>query len=232
MNEKINVKATKVGTRKKIVKIVKIILLIIVFILLVLYLVMGVIYNSGNFSITLDKNLYFDKGIIIYDDPDYKVYRSELFAETIPTFDNISGKWIPEDVWAGNGSNNGKNYMAYSFYMENEGKDPANIWAEVIIDDVIKNLDEAVRVRVYKDGEYNTYAKLGANGEAEPETESFYNDKYIMLEEVKDFKPGDIIKYTVVVWLEGADPECTDNILGGEIKFHMNFNSEFVEEEK
>ena len=68
-----------------------IILLIVFFlILLISYFVIGIIYNSGNFSITLDKNLYFDKGLIIYDDPNYKVYRTELYAEAPKSFDNIS----------------------------------------------------------------------------------------------------------------------------------------------
>ena len=31
------------------------------------------------------------------------------------------------------------------------------------------------------------------------------------------------------MWVEGSDLDCTDNILGGEIKMHMQFNSEFKE---
>ena len=31
------------------------------------------------------------------------------------------------------------------------------------------------------------------------------------------------------MWVEGTDIDCTDNILGGEIKVHMDFNSEFIE---
>ena len=50
-----------------------------------------------------------------------------------------------------------------------------------------------------------------------------------MEEHVENFKPGDINKYTVVVWIEGTDPDCTDNILGGEFKAYMNFSSEDAE---
>jgi hypothetical protein len=39
-----------------------------------------------------------------------------------------------------------------------------------------------------------------------------------------------ISKYTIVLWIEGSDPECTDNILGGEFKVHMDFKSENTEE--
>ena len=41
---------------------------------------------------------------------------------------------------------------------------------------------------------------------------------------VTDFKSGSIDKYTVVIWLEGWDPECVDNIMGGEVKLSMNFH--------
>ena len=122
--------------------------------------------------------------------------------------------------------------MSYTFYIENLGDKITNYWSEIVIDDVIKNVDEAVRVRVYKNGEYATYAKLAKNGQPEKETVPFESDKIIKSERVENFKPGDKNKYTIVIWLEGTDPECNDNILGGEIKIHMAFNSEFVEEEK
>ena len=232
MNGEIILRASRVKRKKKFVKIAKLALLISILVLLVLYVVISIVYNSGNFSITLDRNLYLKNNIIIYDDPDYKVFRAELFAPTVESFDNISHKWIPTDLHEYDGSNNGESYVAYTFYIENLGNDTSNYWSEIIIDDVIKNVDEAVRVGVYKNGEYTTYAKMAANGQPEKGTVPFESKEIIMREHVKNFKPGDKNKYTIVIWLEGTDPECNDNILGGEIKIHMAFNSEFVEEEK
>ena len=217
---------------KKVKKILIVVLLFIFLLLLILYYTIGIIYNSGNFSVTLDRNLYFDKGLIIYDDQNYKVYRSELLAPAPETFDNISYKWLPEDIdKQKGGSHNGDNYLAYTFYVENTGSDVSDYWSEVVIEDVIKNVDEAVRMRIYKNGEYVTYAKVGADGQPEPNTVAFQDEKVIVLEHTPNFKPGDIDKYTIVLWIEGADPECTDNILGGEFKVHMNFHSEHVDEE-
>lgn len=229
MKEEIVVGVNRVKRRKKIVKIAKLALLFLLLGLLISFLVAGVIYNNGNFSITLDKNLYFDRGIIIYDDPDYKVYRTELYAPAVDYFDNISYKWLPDNLGEVNGSQNGENYIAYTFFIENTGEDVSDYWTEIIIDDVIKNVDEAVRIRIYKNGEYETYAKMGANGEAENETIPFVSDRLVAMDHVEEFSPGDINKYTIVMWIEGSDPECTDNILGGEIKVHMEFNSEFIE---
>lgn len=229
MNSKFAVNTEKIKREKKIKRIVKILLLIMLLILVLLYFVFGIVYNSGNFSITLDKNLYFERGLIIYDDPDYKVYRSELFALPPSSFAEISYKWLPEDLYNYEGEHNGRNYLAYSFYVENIGDTIADYWSEIIVDDVIKNVDEAVRIRIYKNDDYVTYAKLSNTGAPEKETTPFTSDTLVTSDHVENFKPGDKIKYTVVLWLEGSDPECNDNVLGGEFKVHMEFNSEFVE---
>lgn len=229
MNSKFLLDTEKLKHEKKTKRIIKLTLLILLLLLALLYFVFGIIYNSGNFSITLDKNLYFENKIIIYDDPNYKEFRSELYADGPETFDNISYKWLPNDLYKGEGEHNGYNYLAYSFYVENTGENTVDFWTETVIDDVIKNVDDAVRIRIYKDEQYVTYAKLGANGSPEKDTTPFVSDKLINMDHIENFKPGDKIKYTIVLWLEGTDLECTDNILGGEFKVHMEFNSEFVD---
>ena len=230
-NSVVTKSALKVKRRKKIIKYSKLALLAVFLILLMSYVVTSIIYNNGNFSITLDKNLYYDKNIYIYDNVDYKVYRSELYATAVESFDNYSANWLPDDInESEGGSHNGDNYIAYTFYIENFGDKVSDYWSEIIIDDVVKNVDEAVRIRVYKDDTFVTYAKAADNGGPENGTIAFESDTLVAVDHVADFKPGDIIKYTVVIWLEGRDPECTDNILGGEIKLHMEFNSEFIDE--
>ena len=72
---------------------------------------------------------------------------------------------------------------------------------------------------------------MGANGQPEPNTVPFVDGKTVALQQVTNLKPGDIDKYTVVLWIEGSDPECTDNILGGEFKVQMIFNSTHTDEE-
>ena len=229
LNSEIEVSVKKLKRKKKAVKITKVIVLSVLLVLLLSYIVMNLIYNNGNFSITLDKNLYFSRGIVIYDDPDYKVFRTELYAKSVDYFDNISYKWLPDDLDSTNSSHNGDNYVAYTFYVENTGSDTSDYWYQIIIDDVIKNVDEAVRIRLYRNGTYVTYAKLGMNGQPEKETEPFVNSELVTYDHIEQFKPGDIDKYTIVMWVEGSDLDCTDNILGGEIKMHMQFNSEFKE---
>ena len=230
MKSKVKLSASKVKQEKKTNKIFRIVLILIILILLILYFVIGIIYNRGNFSITLDKDLYFESGLMIYDDPEYKVYRSELLAPAPDTFDSMSYKWLPDNLGEEKlGTHNGDNYLAYTFLIENTGDKEVNYISRVVIEDVIKNVDEAVRIRVYKGSEYVTYAKLSNKGEPEEGTVSFLEDKIVMEEHINNFKPGDINKYTIVMWIEGTDPDCTDNILGGEFKAYMNFSSEDAE---
>ncbi|HHX94174.1 MAG TPA: hypothetical protein GX690_03660 [Tenericutes bacterium] len=231
MSDKIFLKASRVKQRKKIMKIARLIALILALLLLISYIVIRIIYGSGTFTIRLDRKLYYDRGLIIYDDPNYMVFRSELHAEPVDFLDNISYKWLPTDLHEHEGgSHNGDNYIAYTFYLTNTGEYPVNYWSEITIDYVMKEVDEAVRVRVYKNGEYKTYAKIGKNGRPEPETVPFVSDRIITTEFVERFQPEETNKYTIVIWLEGTDPECTDNILGGEIKLSMSFNAEILDE--
>ncbi len=230
MDNKYTVDAQKIRRDKKILKIAKLAIVIIILAIIFSYMVIGFVYNSGNFTITLDDNLYYERNIIIYDDPNYKTYRSELFAETDVFFDNTTEVMVMNDlVPSEGGSHNGHNYIAYTFYVENIGDEPSDYYYQVIIDDVIKNVDEAVRIRVYKDEEFKTYAKVSATGDPEEDTIAFESDELVAFDHVENFVPGDTDKYTIVVWLEGKDPETTNNIIGGEIKMHMEFNSEFVE---
>ena len=145
--------------------------------------------------------------------------------------DNISIDWIPTNIdTEANGSHNGDNYIAYTFYVENEGTDTVDYWYSIVIDDVIKNVDEAARVMIYLNGEKTVYAKINAlTNEPEKDTTPFFSKDKAVLEERKAFSPGDIDKFTVVIWLEGDDPDCTDNILGGEIKMHMEIREEYTD---
>ena len=231
MQDKVKITSKKVLREKRLRKIFLILIVLLLFLLLLFYMIVGIVYNRGNFSITLDKNLYFDRGLIMYDDPEYKVYRPELYAEAPSTFDNISQYWLPEDITEyGGGSHNGKNYLAYTFYVENIGEEIRDYWSEVYIEDVSRNVDDAVRIRIYRNGEYVTYAKAKANGEAETNTTAFLSETLAGRMHIENSMPGDIDKYTLVIWLEGSDAECTDDILGGEFKVRLRFNSEYVEE--
>lgn len=85
---------------------------------------------------------------------------------------------------------------------------------------------------VFKNGEKVIYAKNNREtGQPEPDTVSFKDDDTVMLDFSENFKVGDIDKWTVVVWIEGDDPECKDDLIGGEIKMHMTLTEEHILQE-
>ena len=54
-------------------------------------------------------------------------------------------------------------------------------------------------------------------------TTPFSSDKVVTTGERKEMENGEYDKYTVVIWYEGEDPECTDDIIGGWVELYMNF---------
>lgn len=229
----IKLTAEKVRKRERRLTILKIILLVIVVLLSLLYIVLKLIYEVGSFTVTLDTSYNLEGALVIYESQKQKLCLETLTAEELDFMTNIDGRWIPNNLQDGpDGSNNGQNYIAYTFYAENQGKEVINYWRTIEITDVIKEADEAVRVKVIKDGVETTYAKLNkTTGEPEQGTVAFKENGIVMLEQEKNFKPGDVHKYTVIIWLEGPDPECDDDIIGGEVKMRMRLTEEHIEQE-
>jgi hypothetical protein len=228
------VTADEVYYRHRMGKVISLSLIMLLLFLILIYIVLRVIYNGGNFTVTLDSDKTLKSGINIYESIYDPTGKSKLYAENLAFMDNISGKWIPSDInEVAEGSHNGENYIAYTFYVENKGDETLNYWYKIIIDDVVRNVDKAVRVKVYENDTVTTYARANElSGEPETNTEPFRTDSdgTIVLKERTDFKPEDRDKYTIVIWIEGDDPDCIDALIGGEIKMHMDITEEHIKE--
>ena len=230
-NNGVEVEAQKIYKRKLFIKIVKIAFLLLLILISIIYLFLYIIYAGGRFTVSLDKNMSNRKNVFVSEDGNVKNKARKLSADTIEYMDNISIKWLPDNIdTEKNGGHNGDNYIAYTFYVINSGKEKVNYWYEIDIDDTIKNVDEAIRIMIYRNGERTVYAKKSKDtGQAEPGTKKFISSKIAVLEQRKNFKPSSKDRYTVVVWIEGDDPECKNDLLGGEIKLHMDFTEEHVD---
>ena len=220
--------------RDKKIRIVKIAILIMALFLIIIYFILRVFLETGDFTISLDQEFAKSEGIIMYENSSNKVDRRILKAQKVEFMDNISVKWLPQDIdKTGEGAHNGDNYLAYTFYLENKGAETVNYWYEVKIDEVIKNVDEAVRIAIYRNGERTIYAKPNSRtGEAEDGTTKFYSASSVCVEPRRDFKSGDIDRFTIVIFIEGDDPECQDNLIGGEMKMHMDITQERIDQKK
>ena len=223
MAKEVVVKAEKIYGRKKKYSKVKIMLTISLFVLTLAFIILSVIYKGGKFTITLDSRLARENQIVIYENSQIPEETIKLEAKDMEFMDNISINWIPQNIdTEQDGSHNGENYIAYTFYIKNKGTETINYWYAIKIDDVIKKVDEAARVMVFLNGEKKVYAKINSITQLpEKDTIPFFSASIPVLEQRKNFKPNDVDKFTIVIWLEGDDPDCIDNILGGEIKMHM-----------
>lgn len=233
MAKEVIVTADTIKKRKKAFLKTKVVIGLLILVFLLIFTILGIVFNVNKFTITLDNKLQDEKGIILYSNPNEKAHQRKLFASALNDMDNISYDWIPKDVHTSSngGSHNGDNYFAYTFYIENEGEVSVNYWYSIIIDDVIKRVDEAVRVIVFLNDEETVYAKINnETGEAEKNTEPFYKDDVVVLKSRNDFKVGDVDKFTIVIYLEGDDPDCLNDIIGGEIKMHMEIREEHLDE--
>ena len=141
------------------------------------------------------------------------------------------------------GSHNGDRFIAYTFYLKNVGD--ATLYANMTmhIELVTKSMDEAVRIELYTqelflDAEPTLikYAKESANGSPELFASQFpelgYCTNFLSKDQImsKDFSvPVDgIVKYTVVMYLEGWDNECTDPMKSGSFGFSISFTKKSV----
>lgn len=230
----VKVTAKKLDRRKKFYKYLKRIVALLFIIILTVFFILTIVYKGGNFTVTLDPNFSLESGIVLYESLDRKDKKNKLSAKEIEFMDNISGEWIPQNINdEKDGSHNGQNYIAYTFYVENEGKEVLNYWYQINVIDVIKNVDEAIRIKVYQNGVLTTYGKKNSlTNKKENDAEEFYSEEIPVLKQRTNFKPNDIDKYTVVIYLEGDDPDCVDAIIGGEIKMKMEITEEHIKQDE
>lgn len=238
----VNTTAEKVHRRDFLIRLVAIILLVLLVVLGISYCSMEILNKAGRFTVSLMPNEY---GISLSDTPDFSNPTLNLYADPIEEMDNITKKWIQnlngelgddpvyedfndiDKVW---GQHNGKNYIAYTFGVKNASADKEDVVtykAALNTNYTYKGADEAIRVAVFKNGVPTLYAKpkKGTTDTLEDfeADKNFVSDSVVMEEIRPDFKVGEMDRYTVVIWLEGEDPECVNDIMGGEAKFSMDF---------
>ena len=235
--EQITLNSEKIKKREQRIKILKITILLILLFFILLYFILRVVFELGDFTVSLDPQLQEKSGLVMYEKLSEKQNKKILKAEKLEYMNNICVKWLPENLTEAEGSHNGENYLAYTFYLENQGVDPINYWYKVVSDDVIKNVDKAIRIMIIRNDEKIIYAKANeTTGEAEivgdEITTKFYNDKELILKQRENMQPGEIDKFTIVIFLEGDDPDCTDELIGGEMKMHMEITEEHTAPEE
>ena len=205
--------------------------------------------NVGNFVISIEQEAS-DLGLSLSEDPTFENQTVRLYAESIERATNISGFDIPKNILEGDGAKNDYSrtlgrYMAYSFYLKNSGEVKMSYSSRVTIEEEHLEVSSAFRLWVITEANGVTNSYLYAK---EPNTGSFnemeqkfadaiktpittFEEDEVFYMENHGFDVGDVTRYTIILWLEGDDPECIDDILGGYIRFQMQFECLYSEEE-
>ena len=184
--------------------------------------------KMGNFTINLDRLELYRRGISIADNGDFDDATARLTAATVKDATNISIEDLPKNLdSAKDGNHNGKNYMAYTYYVRNAGKEDLSYIARITLDSCSKGAEKAVRIAVWRNGKRVIYAAPAKNGGTEQNCKNFKSDDVVCEYEEKNFLVGNVDKYTIVIWMEGDDPECVDSIIGGSVELSMHIDTDF-----
>lgn len=223
--------AAEVKKYRMLMRIIPIAMGCATLVLALVYTITAFYSKYGSFTVTVNKFDNVKYALTLSETPDFTESVGRLNCKASEEITNIDGASLPLDIDMINGEHNGDNYVAYTFYCKNAGEEAVTYEYQVYITNMTLDIEKAVRVRLYVDGKPTDYARTKTDGTGpEPGTTEFLSESIIARDQISNFKPGDVTKYTIVMWLEGNDPECIDNILGGEFKIDMSMTIVGIEE--
>ncbi|MDO4477657.1 MAG: hypothetical protein Q4B73_01280 [Lachnospiraceae bacterium] len=194
-------------------------------IIVIIYILAFSQERMGNFTINLNRLELYRRGISIASDGEFTDPTARLSASSLQDATNTTWEDLPDDLDEVDGDHNGRNYVAYTYYVRNAGKETLKYKATVNLENSSKGAEKAARIAVYQNGDLTTYAAPGKDGKPEVGCENFIDDELVCEYDVDGFEVGYVDKYTVVIWLEGNDPDCVDRIVGGSMRFTMNIDA-------
>jgi len=218
-------KAKEVKRYVILTRVLGLLVIILVAVVAIAYAISYFYDKYGSFTVKINKYDMMRQGLTLSETPEFEKTVSVLNADIVYDMTNISGDDLPANIDMINGSHNGESYIAYTFYLINAGSDTVTYEGEMTIENVTKNVDEAIRVALYQNGEKTVYGKTKSNGTGKESDcdKEFLSSTFVMKNKHEGFAPKEKDKYTVVIWLEGNDPDCVDALIGGTMKLSMNF---------
>lgn len=212
---------------------------------------------AGSFTINLTADM-FREGFVLYDNDEFENPQSRLRTQRVKRVNNITLEDVPPDIDLTIGQHNGDHYVAYSFYIRNEGDEVGGYEYQLRMTSSTQNVDKAAWILLFEDGHQLLYAARADDGTIEgldgfeeippfydssydPEyeyfssgsgddatwgmlTTPFVDDNTVAVGLVENVDPLEAHRYTVVIYVEGNDPDCTDELFGGFAKYVMEFD--------
>jgi len=197
--------------------------------------------NMGTFVISLDDETY-KTGISLSTDPSFATSYPTLLVNPLNGAQPVNYHSLKiENILETDGDYNdpdGYTYIAYTFYLKNEGQSTVDIQFEANITRMTNGVDGCLRFMMieddltryifYKDeGDEPIYEDLCPEVAKEPEDimYKFESDDTIVRNDIINFRPGTVRKYSIIIWLEGYDRQCVESVKGAQLKLSLNFTA-------
>lgn len=193
--------------------------------------------NQHMLTVSVVKPGIGGKEIALSESIDFSKPLSMLGTDDDIKLDHYTYSWLPFDLGEKDGDDSkAEGYLAYTFYLRNMSAESLDYNMKITLTNVTKNIDEAIRIMTIVNGVRTVYAKPAKSGAAEWITGPAEKDKEnwgystpflgggLAADTMRNgLEAGETDKYTIVVWLEGDDPECLNAILDGKIKIDIKF---------
>ena len=221
------------------IKVTKWVLLSLLLFVVILYLLFiffgksgsGIGGGQGDFTVAIEKgarNMISLSEFEDFDDPAVM-----LSGTSQHDMWHCTREWIPADIQeqskGGAHSSIEPSYLAYTFYIKNVEDNEVKYTYDIdLVDEYVpKELKaiDALRIMIIKNGEETVWAKAPIDDSSlEEGTIEFTGKKEVIEQKGNVIEAGKTDKYTVVMWFEGNDPECINDIFKSSLKFKMDFS--------
>lgn len=202
--------------------------------------------NVGCFTISVTQKAT-DYAIYISDD-EFESWSPRLICEPMkassPTVQPIiKSNYVRNN--RGTYKSNDKTYIGYTFWLKNmSSTETVNVKAKLTIAKATKGLENCSWVWFFDEEDENSTGTIyQRKEELTDEQIASRPDRYTGYQSTTQYEgddvfdktytnlqPGEVRKFTIILWTDSEDPDCTDDILNGQINYNLVFMLESEDE--
>ena len=228
----------QVARMQSLIKLTSTVMLSLLVFTLLLYCVFIVIIGgtgeeNGSFTVIVDKG---SRNLLsLSENSDLSNRTIKLDGTSVKDLWHCTYSWIPENIdeisvggdnsSVGLGDKDNPSYLAYSYYLINESEKDIEYNYKVCLISKELDIDEAIRIMLIRNGEKKIFKKAPVNDTPGEENMIEFLSDDVYKEETVPIKKNGVDKFTFVIWVEGNDPQCVNDILSGKITLSVDMTA-------
>lgn len=193
--------------------------------------------NVGCFTVSVSQKAT-DYAIYISDD-EFESWSPRLICEPMkassPTIQPIiKSNYIRNN--RGTYKSGDNTYIGYTFWLKNmSSTESVSVKTKLSVARSTQDLDECSWVWFFDESDENgtifqktetltdDQIKERPNRYENYASRTQYEGDTVFERSYTNLKPGEVKKFTIILWTELEDPDCTDNIINGQINYNLEF---------